>query len=127
MDITPTFEQLKSCPTSYVTAVNDTLNILMGKWKLLILASLLYGKKRFKELEKSIPNITARMLSKELRELELNGVVSRTVYDTVPVMIEYALTESGQSIYKVLDVMLEWGIEHRKKVLGKKDELVAVA
>ena len=118
MDTVPTFEQLKNCPTSYVTAVNDTLNILMGKWKLPILASLLYGKKRFKELEKSIPNITARMLSKELRELELNGVVSRTVYDTVPVMIEYALTESGQSIYKVLDVMLEWGQEHRKKVLS---------
>ena len=116
------FEKLKNCQVSYVMAVNDTMNVLMGKWKLPIIASLLYGKKRFKDLEKSIPDITPRMLSKQLRDMEVNGVVTRTVYNTVPVTIEYALTESGKSFTKVLDVMVEWGLAHRESVFGKKEE-----
>ncbi|RMG27409.1 MAG: transcriptional regulator [Bacteroidetes bacterium] len=83
-----------------------------------IIASLLFGKKRFSELEKEIPKITPRMLSKELRDLEANGMVRRVVHDTVPVTIIYELTESGQSFRKVLEVMLEWGMEHRKRVMG---------
>ena len=122
MNILSEFEKVKDCPVSYVMAVNDTMNVLTGKWKLPIIASLLYGKKRFKDLEKGIPDITPRMLSKQLRDMEVNGVVTRTVYDTVPVTIEYSLTETGKSFTKVLDVMVEWGLEHRKSVFGKKDE-----
>lgn len=119
MNIKQELKELKNCPNSFIMAVNDTMNVLNGKWKLPIIASLRFGKKRFKELGRDIPKITPRMLSKELRDLEANGIVKRTVYDTVPVKVEYELEESGKSIKKVLDVMIEWGLEHRANVLGR--------
>tara|TARA_B100000965_G_C19268466_1_gene616184 strand:+ start:249 stop:605 length:357 start_codon:yes stop_codon:yes gene_type:complete len=106
--------EVKKCPRQFVLAINDTLNVLSGKWKLPIIASLLYGKTRFKELQENIEKITPRMLSKELKELELNGVVKRNVFDTTPIRIEYELTESGKQIVKVLDAMVDWGIAHRE-------------
>jgi DNA-binding HxlR family transcriptional regulator len=109
---------IKDCPYDFILAVNDAMNVLNGKWKIPIIAMLLYGKKRFSQLEKEIPKINPRMLSKELRDLEANGIVKRTVYATVPVNIEYELTESGLSFQNVLNVMLEWGLQHRKNVLG---------
>mgnify|MGYP001094288365 CR=1 FL=1 len=99
-------------------AVNDTLNVLAGKWKLPIMASLVFGTKRFKELEREIPKITPRMLSKELRDLEMNGIVLRTVRNTIPVTVEYQLTTSGKSFKKVMDTMVEWGLEHRAKMMA---------
>ncbi len=111
--------QAKKCPMDFVLAVNDTMNVLNGKWKLPIIGSLLFGKKRFKEMERDIPRITPRMLSKELKDLEANGIVTRTVYDTTPVSVEYELTRSGNSLNSVLDVMIEWGIQHRKNAYGK--------
>ncbi len=74
-----------------------------------IIASLLFGKKRFKEPEREIQKITAGMLYKALRDPESNGSVIRTVYDTVPVTVVYESTKSGQSFQNVLDVMPEWG------------------
>jgi len=116
-----TFEKelknVKSCSNEYILAVNDTLNVLNGKWKLPIIGSLLFGKKRFREIERCIPNITARMLSKELKDLELNGMVKRTVYDTIPVSVEYELTKSGKTLTLVLDSMAVWGLRHRKVVM----------
>ncbi|WP_312191729.1 helix-turn-helix domain-containing protein [Sphingobacterium sp.] len=94
------------------------MNVINGKWKTAIMSSLFFGKKRYVEIEKDIPNINSRMLSKELRDLEANGIVVRKVYYTVPVTIEYELTESGQEFRKVLDVMLEWGLKHRKTTIG---------
>lgn len=114
MEIEIDLDVIKECPHSFVTAVNDTMNVLTGKWKLPIMASLIFGKKRFKEIERQIPKITPRMLSKELRELELNGIVKRTVHDTIPVVIEYEFTQSGKNIKNVLDSMVVWGLEHRK-------------
>ncbi len=113
-------KSIKECPTNYILAVNDTLNVITGKWKFPILASLFFGKKRYSEMEKEIPKINPRMLSKELRDLEANGLVTRKVYDTVPVTVEYELTKSGKTFQTVIDVMLEWGLEHRKSVIGKK-------
>ncbi|HUM50879.1 MAG TPA: helix-turn-helix domain-containing protein [Chitinophagales bacterium] len=110
---------IKSCSSTFVLAINDTLNVINGKWKLPIIGSLLYGKKRFTELEKSIPKITPRMLSKELKELEINGVVTRTVYDSIPVIVEYDLTKSGKSLNIFLEPMVEWGLMHRKTIMGK--------
>ncbi|MDF2192433.1 helix-turn-helix domain-containing protein [Paraflavitalea sp. CAU 1676] len=116
-----TFEKelknVKSCSAEYVLAVNDTLNVLNGKWKLPIIGTLLFGKKRFREIERCIPNITSRMLSKELKELELNGMVKRTVYDSIPVCVEYELTKSGKTLTLVLDSMAVWGLRHRKVVM----------
>lgn len=113
-------KELKKCPESFILALNDTANVINGKWKIPIIGALFFGKKRFKELEREIPKITPRMLSKELRDLEMNSIVIRTVYDTIPVTVEYELTKSGHSFTKVLEVMLEWGLEHRKNVLDKK-------
>lgn len=111
--------EIKECPHSFVLAVNDTMNVLTGKWKLPIMASLIFGKKRFTEIERDIPKITPRMLSKELRDLEMNGVITRTVHDSMPVVIEYEFTSSGKSIKQVLDAMVEWGMEHRKTTLNQ--------
>ena len=112
--------EIKKCPKQYVLAINDTLNVISGKWKLPILASLLYGNKRFKDIQANIEKITPRMLSKELKELELNSVVKRNVYDSTPVRIEYTLTESGKNILSVLDSMIEWGLAHRTSIMNQK-------
>jgi DNA-binding HxlR family transcriptional regulator len=106
--------KVKSCPTQFVLAINDTLNVLVGKWKLPIIGSLLFGKKRFREMEREIARITPRMLSKELKDLEMNGIVKRTVHDTIPVTVEYELTPSGKTLSNVLDSMIDWGMQHRK-------------
>jgi DNA-binding HxlR family transcriptional regulator len=112
-------KDVKACPVQFVLSINDTLNVLSGKWKLPIIGSVLFGKKRFTDIQRNISKITPRMLSKELKELELNGMLIRTVYDTTPVTVEYELSESGKSITEVLDKMIEWGIKHREAVLQK--------
>jgi DNA-binding HxlR family transcriptional regulator len=111
---TATLRNIKKCPTSYVLAIQDTLNAFQGKWKMPIIGALLFGKKRFKEIEREIPKITPRMLSQELKDLEINGIVSRTVHNTMPVTVEYELTESGKQLSTVLEAMIEWGLQHRQ-------------
>jgi DNA-binding HxlR family transcriptional regulator len=120
MNKTPELEQVIKCSSTFILAINDTLNVINGKWKLPIIGSLLYGKRRFKELEREISKITPRMLSKELRDLEVNGIVKRTVMDTIPVTVEYELTPSGRSLQSVLEVMVQWGLEHRRNVIGER-------
>ena len=110
-------QKIKQCPRHYVLALTDTLNVISGKWKLPIIASLMHGKNRFKDLQENIEKITPRMLSKELKELEISGIVERQVYNQTPVLIEYTLTESGKSIISVLDTMLDWGLAYRREVM----------
>ncbi|MBW8244903.1 winged helix-turn-helix transcriptional regulator [Muricauda oceani] len=105
------------CPSTYILALLDTMNVINGKWKLPIIASLLRDKRRFKDLQDSVHNITPRMLSKELKELELNGIVKREVYDQTPVLIEYGLTPSGEHMISVIDAMIQWGIDHREQTI----------
>ena len=105
--------------TQFVLPIRDTLDIINGKWKLPILGALMFGKRRFKELERDIPKITARMLSKELKDLEENQLVTRTVYNTRPVTVEYEVTLYGRSLDKVLMAMAEWGSEHRKRIMKR--------
>lgn len=111
-------DELNRCPESYVLAVNDTINVVTGKWKLPVMAALIVGKKRFKELEREIPKITPRMLSKELRELELNGMIKRTVDEATPPLVTYEFTDSGKAFKSVLDAMVAWGMEHRKRTFN---------
>jgi len=106
------------CSKGYILAINDTLNVLQGKWKLPILGCIIQGNKRFTEFERSIPKITPRMLSKELKDLEANGVIQRTVRNST--LIEYSLTISGKSFVKVLDLMVEWGLNHREIMMSNK-------
>ena len=118
-EIITSYPEVKKCTTSYILAINDTLNVISGKWKLPIIATMLTEKQRYSDIQRQIPKISPRMLSKELKELELNGVVIRTVHDTTPVLIEYALSDSGKEIIAVLDKMVEWGLNHRNMVLHK--------
>ena len=105
--------------TKAILPVRDALDILSGKWKLPIIIALSFGNKRFKEMSNEIPNITDKMLSKELRDLEINQLVKRTVYDSVPVVIEYSMTAYGKSLEKVIDELRDWGLMHRKRITGK--------
>lgn len=112
--------EIESCPVQYVLAINDTLNALRGKWKLPLITALLHETKRFSDLQRALPGITPRLLTKELRELELNSIVERRVYDTIPVLIEYQLTPSAYALKQVLDKMIAWGIAHQARVFGAR-------
>lgn len=103
----------------FIRPVRDVLDIINGKWKLPILIALTFGNKRFKELERDIEGITPRMLSKELRDLEANQLVNRTVYDTIPATVEYSLTDYGKSLDDVIGALREWGKKHRTKLFTK--------
>lgn len=98
-------------------AIQDTLDVVGGKWKLPLLMILTNGKKRFRELSREA-GITPRILSKELREMEMNGLVTRTVLETKPVTVEYALTPYSETLQEVLDAMHRWGMKHREKIVG---------
>jgi len=112
-------ERTHSTCTSMILPVRDALDVLSGKWKLPIIISLSFGNKRFKQIAKEIPNITDKMLSKELRDLEMNQLVKRTVYDSVPVIVEYSMTNYGKSLEKVIAELGKWGMQHRKRIIGK--------
>src|SRR5258708_31600112 len=99
--------------------VKDALDVLNGRWKLLIIISLTYGKRRFKEISKEVHGITDKVLSKELKMLEMNKLISRTVYDSFPPTVEYAITEHGRSLNEVITSLHKWGTAHRKKIIGK--------
>lgn len=99
--------------------IKDALDVLSGKWKLPIIAALLFGTKRFNQLSREINNITDKMLSKELKELEMNQLISRTVFDSYPPVVEYSITEHGRTLIHVLEELQKWGSEHRQKIMGK--------
>ena len=104
-----------SCP------VQTTLDILGGKWKLVILHYLIDGEaKRFKELERLITGISPKMLIKELKDLEANQIVLRTQFPTIPPAVEYKLTVYGQKVIPILDVLKEFGEQHLEKVNSKQ-------
>ena len=105
--------------TKALIPVRDALDILSGKWKLPIIIALSFGNMRFSQLAKQINGITDKMLSKELRDLEMNQLVKRTVYDSVPVTVEYSMTSYGKSLDKVIEELAKWGMQHRKRILGK--------
>jgi DNA-binding HxlR family transcriptional regulator len=113
-------ERTQETCTRAILPVRDALDILSGKWKLPIIIALSFGNRRFGELSKQINGITDKMLSKELRELEMNELVKRTVYDTVPVVVEYSMTPYGKSLEKLIEELQVWGLNHRKRILKKK-------
>jgi DNA-binding HxlR family transcriptional regulator len=104
--------------TRNIAAVRDTLYVLNGKWKLPIILALAEGPRRFKELQRMLSDITPRILSKELKELELNEFVTRTVYATSPVTVEYALTKYSLTLNRIINEMRTWGLRHRKRIMN---------
>lgn len=103
--------------TKAILPVRDALDILSGKWKLPIIIALMFGNKRFSQMAKEIPGITDKMLSKELRDLEMNQLVKRTVYDSVPVVVEYSMTPYGKSLENLISELRNWGTQHRKRII----------
>lgn len=105
---------------SELLPTRDTLELLAGKWKILIIMALAAkGRSRFMELVHDIGRITPKMLSKELRDLEQNQLVTRTVQPTIPVTVEYELTPYGHTLQPVIASMRDWGITHRARMTGK--------
>jgi DNA-binding HxlR family transcriptional regulator len=106
--------------TSSLRAVGDALYVIGGKWKLRIIVALWEGNKRFNELQRAIGGISARVLSNELKDLEMNGFIERKVHaDRVPVVVEYEATSYADSLSDVLTALREWGTMHRKKIIGE--------
>lgn len=95
----------------YRCAVEVAMEVLSGKWKCLMLWHLHDGAKRYKELERIVPGVSQKMLTQQLRELERDGLLARTVYPEVPPRVEYALTELGQSAFPILAAMHQWGVD----------------
>ena len=103
-----------------VQALQDTIYVIGGKWKLPIINSLCNGNKRFRDIERSIPGITTRMLSRELKEMEANKLVKRTVTADRPVLVEYTVTNYCQSFGEIILEMIKWGKDHRKRLMKHK-------
>jgi len=117
---------MESCNIS-LNAVKDALYVLNGKWKLPLIICLQDGPKRFNEIQKSLGEITPKILSKELKDLELNEFVIRKVFSTTPVTVTYELTPYSSSLDKVINELREWGLKHRERlVASRKKEVVLV-
>ncbi len=101
-------------------ALQDTLYVLGGKWKIPIINSICNGNKRFREIERSIPGITTRMLSKELKEMEMNKLITRTVDPGPPVLVSYLSTPYCKTFGNIIEEMIEWGKNHRKVIAEKE-------
>lgn len=102
-----------------IKPVRDALEVLNGRWKLPILIALSFGTRRFKQISKEVNGITDKVLSKELKDLEANQLIKREVYDTFPPTVEYSITPHGKSLENVIDELRDWGMSHRKKIIGK--------
>ena len=97
---------------AYRCAIEITIDLIAGKWKALILCHLSIGTTRFSALNRTFPHITQKMLTQQLRELEEDGLVTRTVYAQVPPKVEYSLTVFGESLMPVIRSMSEWGKQY---------------
>ncbi len=102
--------------TTILAAVADAQYVIGGKWKLMIIIAMARGNNRFTELQRQVKGISARVLSSELKELELNGFIEKKVSVGYPVLIEYQLLPYSQTLEKVVHAMTEWGIQHRQKI-----------
>ena len=111
-----TAEHREGCPQK-LKATRDVLELIQGKWRIPVIVSLSYGEKRFGEIKRDISDISPKILSQELKALELNGMISRKVIESHPVTVRYSLTELGHSINPLLNELLNWGLHFRNAVL----------
>jgi len=106
--------------TMVISAVGDALYAIGGKWKLMIIIAMARGNNRFTELQRQVKGISARVLSSELKELELNGFIVKKVSVGYPVIIEYQLTPYSHTLEKVVSSLTEWGMQHRQKIKSER-------
>jgi DNA-binding HxlR family transcriptional regulator len=100
--------------------VQDTMDVLNGKWKIAIISALCcFTKRRFSDILTDVVGISNRMLSKELKELEVNQIIKRTLLDTQPITVHYELTEHGKTLQPLIEGLAAWGVVHHKQIVGK--------
>lgn len=111
----------------YQCSMELTLDLIGGKWKALILWHLGENTLRFSELKKTLPKITQKMLTQQLRELEASGLVNRYIYTQIPPKVEYSLTPAGKSLLPILDTLCQWGLNYATtaKVISKENTACA--
>jgi DNA-binding HxlR family transcriptional regulator len=107
---------LRAKDCAHACPIETTLDVLGGKWKGMVLHRLLHGTLRFNELRRLLPHVTQRMLTRQLRELERDGVIRRKVYAEVPPKVEYSLTPFGLSLKPILLMMEDWGQQYQHQV-----------
>lgn len=113
-------EEFRQEQKKRMRAVQDAMDTLNGKWKISIITSICcYGTRRFSDILNDVVGISNRMLSKELKELEINELIKRTVLDTQPVTVQYELTAHGDTLQTIITNLTDWGIVHRNKIAGK--------
>jgi DNA-binding HxlR family transcriptional regulator len=101
-----------------IMAVHDAMDVLNGKWKISIISSICYyNRRRFSDILNDVNGISNKMLSKELKELEVNKLIKRTVLDTQPVTVQYNLTEYGKTLQTIINNLADWGIKHRQVII----------
>jgi len=112
---TPTHECKRA-----IMSVYDAMYVLGGKWKITLVACLLFGPKRYSDILRNVQGISGKMLSRELKEMEINMLIKRTVSDSLPLSVTYELTEYGNSVKPIIAILSEWGETHRKWITGKE-------
>ena len=108
--------QTKECANT-IMAIHDVMDLLNGKWKVSIIACLCYEKMRYSDLLREIKGISGKMLSRDLKELEINQLITRKVLNTQPITVEYEITEYGSTLKDLTFVIAEWGFKHRKRII----------
>ena len=111
------FDLVKDC-SQKILAISDTMEILNGKWKMSIIACLCYKPMRYSELLKEVKGISGKMLSRELKDLEINELIDRYVLNTAPVSVEYQITDYGKSLKQLTNTIAEWGSIHRQRIIS---------
>ncbi|MEO6522810.1 MAG: helix-turn-helix domain-containing protein [Mucilaginibacter sp.] len=109
----------KACSQA-LDSISDSLYVIGGKWKLPVIVALREGNVRFNEIQRATDGISAKVLSGELKELELNGFVKRVVHNQTPVVVEYQLTPYADTLGNVLSALAEWGAMHRDKLKNER-------
>lgn len=99
-----------------ILAIHDVMDLLNGKWKVSIIACLCYGKRRYSDLLREVKGISGKMLSRELKDLEMNQLITRKVLDTQPISVEYEITEYGYTLRELTKTIAEWGFMHRERI-----------
>jgi len=109
---------IKECGRT-IMAINDTMDVIHGKWKVSIIACLCFKPMRYSELLREVRGISGKVLSREMKDLEMNKLITRTVLDTQPITVQYEITEYGESLKQLTEVIADWGLKHRRQITGK--------
>lgn len=112
----PDIQQDNTSVEQQIKYLQDSLYVISGKWKLPILTAVHQGKSRFRDIQRTVNGITSKVLSKELKELELNKLIVRKVYDDSPPTVEYTTSNYCDSLHNVITGLIDWGKHHREKI-----------